>query len=327
MTKTYGRMIVEQTGAPEVMRWIEEPVRHPEATEVRVRHEAIGVDFIDTQIRAGQLPATLPTGLGFAGVGIAEEVGSDVRHIKKGDRVAYMYFVAGSYGEERVVPGDRVISLPDQTLAPELAAGALFRGLTAWYLSNRLRQVNIGDVVLVHAAAGGVGLILTQWLQHLGATVVGTVDTQEKADALREFGCAHPVVIPKEDFVAKVKEVSGGKGAAIVYESIGKATFEGSLDCAKRFGLIASFGWPSGDPDISLMTLRNKGSLFITRPTVTQYTAEADDFRAGAAALFGLIKQGTLRIKVGNTYALRDAWKAHTDIVAGRTLGSVVLRP
>lgn len=327
MSSTYGRYVVDQQGPPEVMRWAQEPVRHAGADEIRVRHEAVGVDFIDTQIRAGQMPATLPTGLGFAGVGIAEEVGANVSHVKKGDRVAYLYFVAGSYGEERVVPAERVVSVPDQNLAPELAAGALFRGLTAWYLTHRLREVKRGDVVLVHAAAGGVGLILTQWLQHLGATVVGTVGTREKAEALREFGCRHAVVIPAEDFVAKVREVSGGQGAAIVYESIGKATFEGSLDSARRFGLIVSFGWPSGDPDISLMTLRNKGSLMITRPTVTHYTAEAEDFRAGVQALFGLVRQGHVRIKVDNTYAMRDAAKAHADLVAGRTLGSVVLVP
>lgn len=327
MSSTYGRYVVDQQGPPEVMRWSQEPVRHAGADEIRVRHEAVGVDFIDTQIRGGQMPATLPTGLGFAGVGIAEEVGANVRHVKKGDRVAYLYFVAGSYAEERVVPAERVVSLPDQSLAPELAAGALFRGLTAWYLTHRLREIKRGDVVLVHAAAGGVGLILTQWLQHLGATVVGTVGTREKAEALREFGCPHAVVIPAEDFVAKVREVSGGQGAAIVYESIGKATFEGSLDSARRFGLIVSFGWPSGDPDISLMTLRAKGSLMITRPTVTHYTAEAEDFRAGAQALFGLVQQGHLRIKVGNTYAMRDAATAHADLVARRTLGSVVLVP
>lgn len=327
MSESYGRFIVESTGAPDVMKWVQEPVRHAGPGEVRVRHEAIGVDYIDTQIRAGLLPATLPTGLGFAAVGIAEEVGSEVRHIQRGDRVAYMYFVAGSYAEERVVPADRVFRLPDQSLSPELAAGALFRGLTAWYLATRLRPIGKGDAALVHAAAGGVGLILVQWLAHLGVTVIGTVDSKEKAATLREFGCPYPVLMPDEDFIAKVKGVTDGRGVAIVYESIGAATFERSLDCARRFGLIASFGWPSGDPgEVSLMTLRNKGSLFITRPTVTQYTAEAEDFQAGAAALFGLIRDGALRIKVGNSYPLREAARAHADLVAGKTLGSVVLR-
>ncbi|MGS0896349.1 quinone oxidoreductase family protein [Burkholderia stagnalis] len=326
MSRTTGRLVVEQTGGPEVMKWVEEPARPVGPNDIRIRHEAIGVDYIDTQIRAGEMPAVLPTGIGFAAVGEATEVGANVPHVKQGQRVAYMYFTPGSYAEERVVPAERVVVLPDQTLAPDLAAGALFRGLTAWYLSTRLRSIERGDAVLVHAAAGGVGLMLTQWLTHLGATVIGTVDTQLKADTAREFGCAHAVVIPQEDFVAKVKEVTGGKGVAVVYESIGRATFEGSLDSARRFGLIVSFGWPSGDPGpVSLMHLRSKGSLFITRPTVTQYTADADDFRTGATALFGLVRDGVLKVKVGNRYPLRDAAQAHRDIVAGRTLGSVVL--
>lgn len=324
---TYGRYIVEQPGAPDAMRWVQEPVRHAGPGEIRVRHEAVGVDFIDTQIRAGQLPAALPTGLGFAAVGIAEETGPGVSHVRRGERVAYLHFVAGSYAEQRVVPAERVIALPDQALAPELAAGALFRGLTAWYLTLRLREVKPGDVALVHAAAGGVGLILTQWLQHRGATVVGTVGRADKLQVLREHGCRHPVLIPEQDFVAKVKEASDGRGADIVYDGVGKATFEGSLDSARRFGLVVSFGWPSGDPDLSLMTLRNKGSLFVTRPTVSHYAAQAEDFRAGALALFGLVREGVLRIKVDHSYPLREAPRAHADLVAGRTVGSVVLLP
>lgn len=183
---SFGRVVVEHTGGPDVMRWVRESVRHAGANEVRVRHEAIGVDYIDTQIRAGLLPAQLPTGLGFAAVGVAEEVGGQVAHVRKGERVGYMYFDAGSYAEERVVPAERVITLPDQALPADLAAGALFRGLTAWYLATRLRPIERGDVVLVHAAAGGVGLLLTQWLLHLGATVVGTVGTDAKARLLRD---------------------------------------------------------------------------------------------------------------------------------------------
>lgn len=327
MTDTYGRYVVDKPGAPDAMRWVREPVRQPGPDEVRVRHEAIGVDFIDTQIRSGQMSVPLPTGLGFAAVGIAEAVGPGVTHITKGERVAYMYFSAGSYGEERVVPAERVVSLPDQTLPADLAAGALFRGLTAWYLTQRLRQVQAGDVVLVHAAAGGVGLILTQWLQHLGAVVVGTVGSDEKAGVVREHGGEHVVVIPREDFVGKVREVSGGQGAAIVYDSIGAATFEGSIDSARRFGLVVSYGWPSGDPPIALMTLRAKGSLFVTRPTVTHYTADTADLRTGVDALFGLVDAGQLRIKVGHSYPLRDAAKAHADLIARRTTGSLVLIP
>jgi NADPH2:quinone reductase len=188
-----------------------------------------------------------------------------------------------------------------------------------------LWELRPGDVALAHAAAGGVGLLLTQCLVHRGNVVVGTVADRSKVKTLLEYGCQHPVVSSEEDFVAKVKEVSGGRGAAIVYESVGTATFEKSLECLRRFGLIASYGWPSGDPDISFMMLRSKGSLFATRPTVTHYTAEAEDFRRGAAMLFSLISQGVPRVHTGHTYPLADAAKAHEDLAAGRTTGSVVL--
>lgn len=325
MKDTYGRFVVNQVGGPEVLEWVQDELREPAANEVRVRNEAIGVDFIDSMIRSGQLPAQLPTGVGFAAVGIIEELGSEIRGLTKGDRVAYMYFVGGSYAEQRYVPFDRVFKLPDQALSPVIAAGALFRGLTAWYLATELRQFQAGDTALVHAAAGGVGLILVQWLALLGVKVVGTVAENAKVPTLVEYGCDVPVVLSEEDFVSKVKEVSGGKGATVVYESIGAETFEKSLDAARRFGLIVSYGWPSGDPDISLMTLRNKGSLFITRPTVTHYTAETADFQRGASELFRLIKDGKLRIHAEHTYRLRDAAKAHADMTAGRTVGSVVL--
>jgi NADPH2:quinone reductase len=326
MNKTYGKYVVNKTGAPEVLEWTSEEFRQSASNEVRVRNEAVGVDFIDTMIRSGQLPTALPAGIGFAGVGIVEDLGTEVRNLSKGDRVAYMYFVGGSYAEQRYVPADRVFKLPDQSLSPVIAAGALFRGLTAWYLATRLRDLKQGDTVLVHAAAGGVGLILVQWLTHLGVKVVGTVHEKTKVSTLLTYGCHYPVVIPEEDFAAKVKEVSDGKGATVVYESIGAATFGKSLDCAGRFGLIVSYGWPSGDPgEVSLMTLRNKGSLFITRPTVTHYTAEPADFRCGATELFRMIKEGNLRIHVEHKYPLSQAAKAHEDIVAGKTVGSVVL--
>jgi NADPH2:quinone reductase len=325
MRKTYGKFVVKKVGTPEVMEWLQDEFRQPAVNEVCVRNEAVSVDFIDTMIRSGQLPTTLPTGIGFAGAGIVEEIGSAVQNLSKGDRVAYMYLIGGSYAEQRYVPVDRVFKLPDQSLSPVVAAGALFRGLTAWYLTTRLRDLKKGDIALVHNAAGGVGLILVQWLARLGVKVVGTVDSRAKVPTLLDYGCPYPVVIPEEDFVAKVKEVSDGKGAAVVYESIGVSTFEKSLDCTRRFGLVVSYGWPSGDPDISLMTLRNKGSLFITRPTVTHYTAETTDFQRGASELFELIQEGNLRIHVEHTYPLREAAKAHADIVAGRTVGSVVL--
>ncbi|MFG1421630.1 quinone oxidoreductase family protein [Roseixanthobacter liquoris] len=326
MSATYRKIIVDEIGPPEVMRLVEETAAAPGAGEVFIRQEAIGVDYIDTQMRSGIMPATLPTGLGFGAVGTVEAVGPGVTHVKAGDRVAYVYAVAGSYAEARTVPAERVVRLPDQAIPAEAAAGALFRGVTAWYLSTRLREIKPGDFVLVHAAAGGVGLILIQWLKHLGAIVIGTVETPEKIAVLREYGCDHAILLTEEDFVARVKEITGGKGVSVVYESIGKETFDRSLECAARFGLIVSFGWPSGDVEpISLANLRNKGSLFVTRPTVSHYTADAGDFRTGAGALFDLIAKGAIRIKVGNSYPLADAPKAHADLVAQRTLGSVVL--
>jgi NADPH2:quinone reductase len=325
MTEKFGKFEVKRPGGPDVLEWVEENRRSVNANEVRIRNEAVGVDFIDTMLRSGQLPAPMPTGIGYAGVGIVEELGSQVTDLAPGDRVAYIYFMPGSYAEQCYVPTERVFKLPDQSLSPITAAGALFRGLTAWYLATELWDLKLGDVALVHAAAGGVGLLLTQWLAHRGVIVVGTVTSRTKVQTLLEYGCRYPVVSPEEDFVAKVMEVSGGRGAAVVYESIGTVTFKKSIECVRRFGLIASYGWPSGDPDISFMTLRSKGSIFATRPTVTHYTAEAEDFRRGAAMLFGLIKEGVLRIKTEHTYPLVDAAKAHEDLAAGRTTGSVVL--
>lgn len=323
-----GRIVVDQPGAPEVMRWVDAPVAEPGPNEVRIRQEAVGVDFIDTQIRGGLMQVPLPTGLGMAAVGKVVAAGADVKHVKVGDRVGYLWTSFGSYAEERVVPADRVLPLPDQSLAPEAAAGALLRGLTAWYLVTRLKPIGKGDTALVHAAAGGVGTLLSQWLKHVGVTVVGTVGHADKVEVARAHGADHVVVLPDGDFAAKVKEVSNGVGAAIVYECIGKATYAKSLDAAKRFGLIASFGWPSGDPGpVSLMDLRTKGSLFITRPTVTQYTADPADYRAGFEAFFGLVRDGVLKITVGHSYPLKDAAKAHADLASGRTTGAVVLVP
>jgi NADPH2:quinone reductase len=327
MTHTIGRFIVEQPGGPDAMRWVQEPAAPLQPGEVRVRNEAIGVDFIDTQIRGGLLPATLPTGLGFAGVGIAQEVGAGVDHVKPGQKVAYMYFSAGSYATERVVPGERVVALPDQQLAPDVAAGALFRGLTAWYLTQRLRKLGPGHVALVHAAAGGVGLILVQWLLLMGVTVVATVGKAGKADVVRAQGCRHVAVLVQDDFVAMVREVSGGRGADVVYDCVGRDTFAGSLASTRRFGLLVSFGWPSGDPEVSLMAARAQGSIFLTRPTVTHYTAEADDLREGVRALFSLVQAGKLNIRVEDRYPLREAPRAHADLAAGRTTGSVILLP
>lgn len=326
MSGTCGRWLVRRPGGPEALEWVEETPSPPAAGEVSIRQEAIGVDFIDTQLRAGRMPVDLPTGVGFSAAGVVDAVGEGAEGFAEGDRVAYSWSVAGAYAERRNVPAERVFRLPDPSTPSETAAGALFRGLTAWYLATRLRPVSPGDVVLVHAAAGGVGQILTQWLTHLGATVVATAGSPEKLDLLRRQGLRH-VALEADDFPALAREVSGGTGCAIVYDSVGADTFARSLDCAARFGLVVSFGWASGDPgQVSLPDLRNKGSLFVTRPTVSHYTARAEDFQQGARELFELISAGAIRISVGRSYPLKNAAAAHADLAARRTTGSVVLK-
>lgn len=327
MTSSTGALIVEKTGGPEVLQWKEIELPEVGDSEVQIRQEAIGVDFIDTQLRSGLLPLPkLPSGIGFAAAGVIEKVGKSVKGLAEGDKVVYHFLTPGAYAERRNVPADRVFKLPDQDLDSATAAGALFRGLTAWYLATRLKDIKAGDWVLVHAAAGGVGLILTQWLSHLGANVIGTCVGDEKANILGEYGCAHPINIEKLDFLDETKRLTDGKGVSVVYESIGKDTFEKSLDCVQRFGLVASFGWASGDvPPVDLAYLRNKGSLFITRPTISHYVAEATDFQRGAAELFELVKTGALRIRVDNAYPLKEAATAHQDLASRKTSGSVIL--
>ncbi|MCY1254225.1 2-haloacrylate reductase [compost metagenome] len=322
---TPGKFIFKQYGEPEVLTWINQEFSAAGEGEVLVRHEAIGVDFIDVLMRSGKMRPALPSDLGFAAAGVVAALGSNVRGLNVGDRVAYMCLSPGSYATHRVVPAARVFRLPNQSMDARLAAGALFRGLTAWYLATRLRPINPEDVVLVHAAAGGVGQILLQWLQLLGARVVATVSTDEKAAVVRSLGCEDVVVFPRESFLDKVLQVSDGKGAHVVYESIGKATFSESMAAARRFGLIASYGWPSGDPDaVELSSLRGQ-SLFITRPTVTQYTAEPADFQEACTALFQRVDDGRLKISVGAEFPLARAAHAHEALEGGGTTGSVVL--
>ncbi|MCP2091682.1 UNVERIFIED_ORG: NADPH2:quinone reductase [Paraburkholderia sediminicola] len=326
-SKSDGQYTFAEQGGPEVLEWV--PLAEPHALgkdEVQIRHEAIGVEFIDTMMRSGAMQMQLPSGLGFSGVGRVESAGAEVSGVQTGDRVAYLCSTPGSYSSARIVPAGRVYKLPDQGMSPQVAAGAIFRGLTAWYLANRITPLRKGDVVLVHAVAGGVGLLLLQWLKHLGATVVGTVESRNKVEVAKKYGCDHVVVTPDESFSAMVKEVSAGAGAKVVYESIGKATFEESIDAAARFGYIVSYGWPSGDPDpVPLGTLRTK-SLFLTRPTVSQYVAADADFHEGAKCLFNLISAGKILVKY-TEFPLEDAARAQQDLVDGKTTGSVVLVP
>lgn len=328
MSTIFGKCIVNKPGGLSAIAWVQETLAAPADNEVSLQQEAISVDFIDIQIRNGSMGLPLPTGLGFSAVGKVVAKGKQVTGLEVGDRVAYSYSVAGAYAEYRNIPADRAFRLPDQTLAPEVAAGALFRGLTAWYLATRLKPIGTGDAVLVHAAAGGVGLILAQWLKHLGATVIGVVRGTEKQRLALQNGCAHAIDSSAEDFVEQVKTLTDGKGVSIVFDSVGKDTFEGSLNCLARFGLMVSYGWASGDVEpVSLPALRNMGSLFITRPTISHYTAEAHDFQEGARELFELMASGAIQVTVGQTFALRDAGKAHEALASRSTVGSTVLVP
>lgn len=323
--------VIHEKGPPEVFRWEEWPVGEPGPGEVRLRHEAIGVNYVDTYHRRGMphpwpVPP-LPCVLGLEGAGVVTETGADARDFAVGDRVAYASPPHGAYSQERLMPADRLIKLPDGIDAVQ-AAGMMLKGLTAQYLLRRTYRVRPGDTVLVHAAAGGMGLILCQWVQHLGGTVVGTVSSDEKAALARANGCDHPVVYTRDDFVAKVKEVTDGAGVPVVYESIGKDTFARSLDCLRPMGVLASYGHASGAPDpVDVIELGAKGSLFVTRPAIMHYMAKRTDLLAAAADLMDVVQSGAVKIQVNHTYPLREVAQAHRAIEERRTTGSTVLMP
>ncbi len=316
-----------QTGGPEVLRLEDVEAGEPKAGEARVRHAAIGVNFIDTYHRTGLYQLPLPAGLGVEGAGVVEAVGKGVSHVKAGDRVGYAGGAPGGYAEVRVMSADRLVRLPDG-ISDRQAAGVMLKGLTVQYLTRRTYPVKAGETVLVHAAAGGVGLIACQWLKALGATVIGTVGSDEKAGLARAHGCDHAIVYTREDFTARVKEITKGAGVPVVYDSVGKSTFQGSLDCLRLRGLMVAFGNASGPvPPVDLLQLSQKGSLFITRPTLVHYTATREDLEAGARELFEMIQSGKVKIEVSATYPLAEAARAHRDLEARKTTGSVVLLP
>jgi len=316
-----------QTGGPEVLRLEEIEVGEPAEGQARVRHAAIGVNFIDTYHRTGLYPLPLPSGLGVEAAGVVEAVGKGVAHVKKGDRVAYAGGAPGSYSQVRVMPADRLVRLPDG-IADQQAAGAMLKGLTVQYLVRRTYPVKAGETVLVQAAAGGVGLIACQWLKALGATVIGTAGSDEKARLARAHGCDHAIVYTREDFAARVKEITRGAGVPVVYDAVGKSTFQGSLDCLRPRGLLVSFGNASGPvPPVDLLQLSQKGSLFLTRPTLAHYTATREELEAAARELFEVMQSGKVKIDVSATYPLAEAARAHRDLEARRTTGSVVLLP
>ncbi|MBB4264513.1 quinone oxidoreductase family protein [Roseospira visakhapatnamensis] len=317
-----------KTGGPEVLSWDPAPDGDPGPGEVRVRHRAVGLNFIDTYHRSGLYPvAALPSGLGLEAAGVIEAVGAGVQGFAAGDRVAYGTGPLGAYRETRVMATDTLVTLPD-TIDDTTAAAMMLQGLTAQYLIRRLFPVQPGMTVLVHAAAGGVGLIACQWLRHIGATVIGTVGSSEKAELARAHGCDHPILYRDEDFVARVREITGGRGVPVVYDGVGQDVFEGSLDCLARRGTMVTFGNASGPvPPVSPLTLSDKGSLVLTRPKLMDWVATRDELVAAAEDLFSVVSSGAVRVAVHQTYALRDAAQAHRDLEGRKTTGSTVLLP
>ncbi len=315
-----------QTGGPEVLRLEDVQVGDPGPGEVRVRHAAIGVNFIDVYHRSGLYPLPLPSGVGVEAAGVIEAVGAGVTHVRAGDRVAYVA-LGGAYAEARVLPADRLVKLTDD-IPDRTAAGMMLKGLTVRSFVRRTYPVKVGDTVLVHAAAGGVGLIMTQWLKALGATVIGTVGSDEKAKIARAHGCDHVIVYTREEFPKRVREITGGAGVAVVYDSVGKATFDGSLDSLRPLGLMVSFGNVSGAvPPFDIGVLGRKGSLFLTRPTVFSYIAKREDLEQAAAELFDMVRTGKVKVEVSRTWPLAQAAEAHRALEARQTTGSLVLLP
>jgi NADPH2:quinone reductase len=324
--------VIHKLGPPEVMQWEDWPVPDLAPGEVRLRHTAIGVNFADTYHRGGishpwPVPPC-PVVIGFEGVGLVEDVGDGVDDFQTGDRVAYGIPPLGSYSEVRNYPADKLLHLP-AGLDDKQVAALLMKGMTAHYLLHRTYKVEPGDTILVHAAAGGMGLILCQWAKALGTTVVGTVSTEEKAEVARAAGCDYPVVRTKEDFVKKVREVTDGEGAAVVYEAIGKDTLQQSLDSLRPMGVCAAYGHVSGPPDPIdiIQDLGRRGSLFITRPAIMHYVAKRSDLEWTARDLFKAIGDGVLDANINYEYPLKDAVQAHRAIESGKTLGATVLIP
>lgn len=318
---------LNETGGPEVLRWEEVSLGDPASGEATVRQEAVGLNFIDIYHRTGLYPLPLPSGIGLEGAGVVTAVGSGVSDLKVGDRVAYAGGPVGAYAEARNMPADRLVKLPD-AISFKTAAAMMLQGMTAQYLLRRTYRVQPGDTILIHAAAGGVGLIVCQWAKALGATVIGTVGSDEKAALAKAHGCDHPIVYTRENFTQRVREITGGEGVPVAYDSIGKDTFTGSLDCLRPLGMMVTFGNASGPvPPLDLLELSKRGSLFITRPSLFAYTAKRTDLVAMARELFEVVMGGKVKIEVNQTYALKDAAQAHRDLAARKTTGSTVLLP
>ena len=316
-----------KTGGPEVLVLEDVQVGDPGPGQARVRNHAAGLNYLDTYQRSGLYKMELPSALGQEGAGVVEAVGSGVTNVKAGDRVAYASAPVGAYSEVRLMPAERLVKLPD-AISFEQGAAMMLKGMTVEYLLRRVHKVKAGDTIVFHAAAGGVGLIACQWAKAIGATVIGTVGSDEKAALAKAHGCDHPIVYTRDNFTQRVKEITGGKGVPVVYDSVGKDTFMGSLDCLQPFGLLAVFGAASGPvPPFDINLLQQKGSLFLTRPTLVTYNAKPEALADSAKALFEMVTSGKVKIEVNQRYPLKEAAQAHRDLEARKTTGSTVLIP
>jgi NADPH2:quinone reductase len=315
---------VHQTGKPDVLEWEEVEVGEPGPGQVKIKQEAVGLNFIDVYHRTGLYKQELPFTPGVEGAGTVESVGAAVANVKKGDRVAYAGPIGG-YAEERLIEADRLVKLP-KGISCEQAAAMMLQGMTAQMLLRSVFPVHEGDAILIHAAAGGVGLIMCQWAAALGATVIGTVGTEEKAELARAHGCAHPIVYSKQNFVAEVNRITAGEKLPVVYDSVGRDTFMKSLDCLKVRGLMVSFGNASGPPaPLPPNVLAQKGSLYLTRPTLYHYVATREQLEHSAAELFQVVESGKVKIEVKQRFALKDSAEAHRQLEARKTIGSTIL--
>jgi len=321
-------IIIHQNGGPEVLKWEDHDPGKPGPGEALVRHEAVGLNFIDVYHRTGLYPLpALPAIPGMEAAGIVEAVGDGVTEVTAGDRVAYASLPPGAYTELRCIPADRLVQLPDN-ISVQQGAAMMLQGMTARYLLRGCYDVKAGDTILIQAAAGGVGLIVCQWANHLGATVIGTVGSPAKAELASAHGCHHAILYDEEDFVEKTREITAGKGVDVVYDSVGRATFIKSLDCLRPLGMMVTFGQASGPIEpLDLGLLAAKGSLFITRPTLMAYTAKRRDLLQHAEDLFKVVTSGAVKVDVRQTYPLSDATLAHRDLETRKTTGSTILIP
>ncbi len=318
---------IHKHGGPEVMQWEDVEVPAPGQGEARIRHTAVGLNYVDTYNRSGLYPGQLPVILGSEGAGVIEALGPGVTDLKVGDRVAYGNAPIGSYAEARIIPAHRLVKVPEG-ISDKQAASMMLKGLTTQYLIRSVYRVKPGDTILFHAAAGGVGLILGQWAKHLGATVIGTVGDAEKAKLAKAHGYDHVILYREQNFVEEVKKITKGAGVPVVYDGVGKDTFMGSLDCLQPRGIMASFGNASGAvPPVNLGILAQKGSLYVTRPTLGTFVAKREDLIANSNELFDVVKKGIVKIEVNQTYPLKDAAQAHRDLESRKTTGSTVLIP